>query len=87
VAGNDISGTYAAAGQLTAHGQRTGAAHLVDAGNQAFVTAMHWAAFASVVTALLGVAVVLAWLPVRAAAQPAPTPTEAPEELLELAEA
>jgi len=86
-AGDDISGTYAAAGQLAAHGQRAGAAHLVDAGNQAFVTAMHWAAGGAIFVALVGVAIVLAWLPGRTPASPEPAAPETPGELLELAEA
>ncbi len=89
VAGNDISGTYAAAGQLAAHGQTGAASRLVDAGDQAFVTAMHWAAIGSVVAAVIGVVVVLAWLPARTPAHPgpAPEPLETLGEQLELAEA
>ena len=40
---------------------------LVNAANQSFVSAMHWAAGGSAVVALIGLAVVLAWLPKRSA--------------------
>jgi DHA2 family multidrug resistance protein-like MFS transporter len=85
---DSISGTYAAAGQLAQGGNPGAAARLVDVGNQAFVSAMHWAAFGSVIAALIGVAVVLRWLPARLAAHPVPvTPVETLAEQLELAEA
>jgi EmrB/QacA subfamily drug resistance transporter len=84
-AGESISGTYAVAQGLGPAGT-----DLIDAGNRAFVTAMHWAALGSVAVALVGVAVVLAWLPRRAGA-PAPAPAgqavESPAEQMELAEA
>jgi len=64
-AGNSISATYGTAADLAAHGQARVASGLVEAGNSAFVGAMHWAAWGSVAVALVGVAIVLAWLPSR----------------------
>jgi len=40
---------------------------LITAANEAFVSAMHWAAAGSALVALIGAAVVLAWLPSRSA--------------------
>jgi EmrB/QacA subfamily drug resistance transporter len=71
-AGNSISATYATAGDLAAHGRPGVAGQLVDAGNTAFVGAMHWAAWGSVAVALVGVAIVLGWLPARSAPFNAP---------------
>jgi Na+/melibiose symporter-like transporter len=73
-----ISGTYAVAGQLGAPGRS-----LIAAGNAAFISAMHWAALGSVVVGLIGLVVVLIWLPRRsmsfAAPQPAgPQPPQSP---------
>jgi hypothetical protein len=49
---------------------------------------MHWAALGSVVVALVGVAVVLAWLPARTPShQPVPDSVETLAEQLELADA
>ena len=42
-------------------------ARLIAAANDAFVTAMHWAAVVSALVAVLGVIVVLVWLPRRSA--------------------
>lgn len=58
-----VSGTYGVAGQLGAAGRS-----LITAGNHSFVTAMHLAAVGSVVVSLLGIVVVLAFLPGRDAA-------------------
>jgi DHA2 family multidrug resistance protein-like MFS transporter len=78
-----ISGTYAVAERLG-----TGGGRLIDAGNSAFVQAMHWAAAGSVVVGLLGVVVALAWLPRRSGVPaPRPEPVESLAEQLELAEA
>ncbi|HKT04584.1 MAG TPA: MFS transporter [Rugosimonospora sp.] len=78
-----ISGTYAVAERLGPRG-----AGLIDAGNHAFVQAMHWAAVGSVAVLFLGVAVVLGWLPRRSVVPaPAPQPVESLAEQLELAEA
>jgi MFS transporter, DHA2 family, multidrug resistance protein len=59
---------------------------LIDAANDAFVTAMHWAAAGSALIALVGLGVVLAWLPRTSApfAPPAGDPTG--DRSLELAE-
>ncbi|HWB37583.1 MAG TPA: MFS transporter, partial [Rugosimonospora sp.] len=78
-----ISGAYAVAGKLG-----PGAPALIDASNNAFVQAMHWAAGGSAIIALLGTIVVLLWLPGRARTPvlPAETPIESLGEQLELAE-
>lgn len=65
--GDSVSSTYGAAANLAAHGQPAAAGRLVEASNSAFIAAMHWAAWGSVAVALIGVAVVLAWLPARSA--------------------
>jgi EmrB/QacA subfamily drug resistance transporter len=65
--GDSVSATYGAAANLSAHGQPAAAGRLIDAGNSAFIAAMHWAAWGSVAVAVIGVAVVLAWLPARSA--------------------
>jgi hypothetical protein len=65
--GDSVSATYGAAANLAAHGQPALAGRLIDAGNSAFIAAMHWAAWGSVAVAVIGVAVVLAWLPARSA--------------------
>jgi len=64
-AGESISATYGAAEGLTAAGSRA-AGSVIEAANSAFVTAMHYAAFGSAIVAVLGVIVVLRWLPARA---------------------
>jgi EmrB/QacA subfamily drug resistance transporter len=55
-----ISGAYGAAAQAGSAG-----APLVSAANEAFVTAMHWAAGGSALISLVSIGVVLAWLPHR----------------------
>jgi Na+/melibiose symporter-like transporter len=57
-----ISGAYGVAPRIGAAGSA-----LTDAANHSFITAMHWAAIGSALVALLGVVVVLAWLPSRSA--------------------
>jgi len=86
-AGESISSTYGAAQGLAQHGNPAAAGRLVDGAQQAFVTAMHWAAVGSVLVALLGAAIALAWLPSRLP-QPTttPTPVQTLGEELELAE-
>ena len=84
VAADSISGTYAV-------GQRLGAAGrgLIAAGDTAFVNAMHVAVLGSVVSALLGLVVVLRWLPRRAAEHPPVsigTQPATPEDRVELVE-
>jgi Na+/melibiose symporter-like transporter len=61
IAGESLSGAYGVAG----HAGPAGPQFLAKA-NEAFVTAMHWAAGGSAVVAAGGVAVVLAFLPLRA---------------------
>jgi EmrB/QacA subfamily drug resistance transporter len=65
--GDSVSSTYGEAANLAAHGQQDVAGRLIDAGNSAFIAAMHWAAWGSVAVAVIGVAVVLAWMPARSA--------------------
>jgi DHA2 family multidrug resistance protein-like MFS transporter len=60
-ANESISGAYGAAGRLGPAGQG-----VISAANDAFVSAMHWAAVLSAVFAALGVLVVLRWMPGRA---------------------
>ncbi len=83
-AAESISGTYAAA----AHAGPAAPA-LLRAGNSAFVDAMHAGALGSVFVGVVGVAVVLRWLPgrQRGPVQPVATPLESLGEQLELAEA
>jgi Na+/melibiose symporter-like transporter len=83
LASSSVSGTYAVAGGLGARGQG-----LIQAGNDAFVAAMHWAAAGSLLVGLVGTLVVLGWLPRRSVVHtPAPAPVESLGEQLELAEA
>jgi EmrB/QacA subfamily drug resistance transporter len=67
-ASSSISEAYAVAGRAGPAGGR-----LISAANDAFVTAMHWAALVSALVALLGVVVVLIWLPRRSAAAANPS--------------
>ena len=64
-----ISGSYAVAGQIGPDGHA-----LIGQANTAFVHAMHWTAGGAVITTVLGVAVVLRWLPARSALHAAPAP-------------
>ncbi|MDO3704156.1 MFS transporter [Micromonospora sp. C28SCA-DRY-2] len=73
-AGESISGAYAAAGQLG-----PAAPHLIAVANDAFVTAMHWAAVLAAVAAAAGLLVVARWMPGRSAAPAAPAPAGEPE--------
>jgi DHA2 family multidrug resistance protein-like MFS transporter len=57
-ASSSISGAYAVADKIGPLRPR-----LISAANDAFITAMHWAAAVSAVVAVLGIFVVLAWLP------------------------
>ena len=80
-----ISGAYGVAEKAGAAGQG-----LIQAANESFVTAMHYASIGSTVFALLGVVVALIWVPgKRPAAAPAPTSAEglAEEQGVELVEA
>ncbi|MGC4813468.1 MFS transporter [Micromonospora sp. DT228] len=75
-ANESISGAYAAAGQLG-----PAAPTLISAANDAFVTAMHWAAGLSAVIAALGIIVVLRWMPGREETSVAPAAPVAEPEL------
>jgi EmrB/QacA subfamily drug resistance transporter len=59
---------------------------LIDAANDAFVTAMHWAAAGSAIMAVAGIGVVLAWLPRRSAPFAPPATGADGERVPELAE-
>lgn len=75
-ASESVSGAYAVAERLGPADQP-----VIDAANDAFVSAMHWAAGLSAVFAALGILVVLRWLPGRSAEEPAqpPEPVSDPE--------
>ncbi|QDY07583.1 MFS transporter [Micromonospora sp. HM134] len=64
-----VSGAYAAAAQLGPAAPR-----LIAAANDAFVSAMHWAAAISAVVAALGIIIVLRWMPGRPDAAVTATP-------------
>jgi Na+/melibiose symporter-like transporter len=82
-ASESISGAYAAADHLGAAGRG-----LIGTANTSFIDAMHAAALGSVIMALVGLVVVLVWLPRRSEVLPShPTPVETLGEQLELAEA
>jgi DHA2 family multidrug resistance protein-like MFS transporter len=80
-AAESISGAYGVADQAGPVGQG-----LMASANDAFVTAMHWAAGGSAVVAALGIAVVLAWLPRRANPHALERPVRVIGVELELAE-
>jgi hypothetical protein len=80
-AGNSISSTYAAAG----HVAPAAAGKLIDASNTAFVTAMHWASSGAALAALIGLAVVIVWLPSKSELH-TPVSTEKPSEIETLGE-
>jgi hypothetical protein len=66
-AGDSISASYGVAETLAAKGNSAAGA-IVHAANDSYVTAMHWASAGSAIVALIGVLVVLRWLPSRAPA-------------------
>jgi ABC-type antimicrobial peptide transport system permease subunit len=75
-----VAGAYGVAAQAGPN-----APAVIGAANDAFVTAMHWAAAGSAVIAVVGIGVVLAWLPRRSLSYDSPAaPAEEPQ--LELAE-
>lgn len=83
-AADSISSTHAVGAHLGAAGQG-----IVAAGDATFIHAMHVAGLGSVVAAVLGLVVVLGWLPRRAAVHPtvhAPEPAT-PLDRVELVEA
>ncbi|MFC7545334.1 MFS transporter [Plantactinospora sp. GCM10030261] len=74
-ANESISGAYGVAGRLG-----DGGAAVVSAANDAFVSAMHWAAALSAIIAAAGIIVVLRWMPGRPARPPVePEPVGEPE--------
>jgi MFS transporter, DHA2 family, multidrug resistance protein len=85
-AGNSISQTYAAASHAG-----PAAGPIINAANDSFITAMHYAAFGAAFAALIGFIIVVVWLPSKSALQvpavaPAPTELESLSEQFELAE-
>jgi EmrB/QacA subfamily drug resistance transporter len=85
-AGNSISSTYAAAGHVGQHAPAA-AGQLVDASNAAFVSAMHWAAFGAALATVIGLVIVVRWLPSKAALYASePAPVIVPSELESLGE-
>jgi MFS transporter, DHA2 family, multidrug resistance protein len=85
VAKSSISGTYAVANGGGTAGSATGG--LLRAANDSFVTAMHVASLAAVGVGVLGLVIVLLWLPRRPAAHPPVSEHVPPSRELELAEA
>ncbi|WP_117213573.1 MFS transporter [Allorhizocola rhizosphaerae] len=72
-----VAGAYGVADRLGAAG-----APLVNAANDAFIQAMHWAAVGSFIVGMIGVLVVSVWLPRKSAAAtqgPATPPEPTPE--------
>lgn len=67
LASESVSGAYGVAAQSGPAG-----AAVISAANDAFVTAMHWAAAGSAVVALISVVVAVKWLPRRSAPSAAP---------------
>jgi hypothetical protein len=72
-AAESIASTYSVAAKAGAAGDA-----LIAPANHAFVYAMHWVAAGSALTALIGVAAVLRWLPRQAAHQPIQPPAVEP---------
>ncbi|MQA23879.1 MAG: DHA2 family efflux MFS transporter permease subunit [Micromonosporaceae bacterium] len=72
VAKESVAGTYGVADRLG-----PASASLLDSADDAFVTAMHWAAGGSVAVMLVGALVALKWLPGLPAGTPAATPAAA----------
>ncbi len=70
VATESVSGAYGVAAQAGSRG-----AGVLAAANEAFVTAMHWAAGGAAVVAVLSIGVVLAWLPRRSTPYASPQVT------------
>ncbi|MDG4801602.1 MFS transporter [Micromonospora sp. WMMD980] len=69
-----VSGAYAVADRLGPAAPR-----LIDAANDSFVSAMHWAAGISALVATLGVVIVFRWMPGRPLVAPDSTPATEPE--------
>ncbi|GAA1752523.1 MFS transporter [Luedemannella helvata] len=78
-AAESITGAYGVAAQAGPAG-----AQLIEAANSSFVTAMHWAAGGSAIVGLIGIGVVLAWLPRHSAPHAPRTATPEPRELAEV---
>jgi EmrB/QacA subfamily drug resistance transporter len=76
-----IAGAYGVAGHL---GPAGGA--LIDSANEAFVTAMHWAAGGSAIIAMLSMVVALVWFPRRSSGVSPQLQSPEPSAPLELAQ-
>lgn len=70
-ASESVAGTYGVAEQMGAAGTP-----LINAANESFIQSMHWAAVGSAIVGLLGVLVVLIWMPRKAASEQAPATSE-----------
>ncbi|MBB5873044.1 EmrB/QacA subfamily drug resistance transporter [Allocatelliglobosispora scoriae] len=77
-ASESIGGAYGVAQGLAAQGQGAVAAPLMSAANDAFVQAMHWAAWGSAAITLVGAFVILKWAPGKLPAAPPAPATGAP---------
>jgi EmrB/QacA subfamily drug resistance transporter len=75
----DAASTSIAAAYAVAPAAGLQAGRITAAANDAFVTAMHWAATTSAIIALLGALVVLIWVPRRVATMPPPPRPPEPE--------
>jgi hypothetical protein len=80
IAMESVSGAYGVANLAGPN-----APGLLSAANDAFVSAMHWAAGGSAAAALLSIGVVLAWMPGRSAGKAGPDGAIDAEKPLELA--
>jgi DHA2 family multidrug resistance protein-like MFS transporter len=80
-AAESLASTYAVAAKAGTAGQA-----LIGPANDAFVNAMHWTAAGSVLTALVGVASVLRWLPRYSAQHPTARPEPVPAAETQLAD-
>ncbi|MCZ7438415.1 MFS transporter [Micromonospora sp. WMMC241] len=69
-----VSGAYAVADRLGPAAPR-----LIEAANDSFVSAMHWAAGISALVATLGVVIVFRWMPGRPVVAPDAAPATEPE--------
>ncbi|MFI5836517.1 MFS transporter [Micromonospora sp. NPDC051300] len=69
-----VSGAYAVADRLGPAAPR-----LIDAANDSFVSAMHWAAGISALVALFGMVIVFRWMPGRPLVAPDAAPATEPE--------
>jgi hypothetical protein len=83
-ASESIAGAHGVAEHMGA-----AAAPMLDAADQAFVSAMHWAAGGSALIAVVALIITLAWMPRRSSVLPAtaPSPSAVPTEAMAEVEA